>query len=186
MINGFRNLKNQRTHRVSYQIFVGEIPKGISVCHACDNPSCCNPEHLWLGTHKENMQDAGKKGRMSRIVKIKGENNGRSKLKTKEVIEIISMLKSGMKTQDIASKFKVSNFCIIAIRYGNNWNHVDKGIFEKKSMKGEKNPSRKLKKDDIEEIRRLHKEGVSQKKLGEKYSVSVSTISLIINLKTWV
>lgn len=51
-------------HRVAYAIKFGEIPKGAFVCHHCDNPPCANPDHLFLGTQKENMQDAARKGRV--------------------------------------------------------------------------------------------------------------------------
>jgi hypothetical protein len=59
--NGKR--RNGLAHRLVYEKFKGPIPKGKEVCHACDNPRCVNPEHLWHGSHGQNQKDAHDKGR---------------------------------------------------------------------------------------------------------------------------
>ena len=84
------NRKTILAHRFSWKFYKGEIPKGLEVCHRCDNPKCVNPDHLWLGTHIENVEDTVRKGRN---VSFKGEANGASKLTQKQVNEIRDMSK---------------------------------------------------------------------------------------------
>jgi len=66
---GSRGQPNDRAHRITYRHFRGEIPDGMFVCHTCDVPSCCNPDHLFLGDRADNMKDAAKKRRICTIGK---------------------------------------------------------------------------------------------------------------------
>ena len=73
-----RKTMHLRTHRVAYEVYVGSIPEGMLVCHTCDNPSCCNPDHLWLGFAADNNRDTREKGRIN---PAKGDNHWRKKSK---------------------------------------------------------------------------------------------------------
>jgi hypothetical protein len=111
------------THRVSYAHYKGEIPSGMQVLHACDVPSCCNPEHLWLGTHQDNVDDKMRKGRhvAGRHTKSRGSNNGNSKLAETEARAI----KFGrMSYAETAKTFGVSKSLVFAIRKGKAWKHL--------------------------------------------------------------
>jgi hypothetical protein len=114
---------NILAHRLSYKVFKGDIPDGMLVCHACDNKKCCNPKHLWLGTHHDNNQDCLMKGRNSGG-HGPGEINPASKLKEKEVLEIRKKLSEGIRPYLIAKEYKVKNYCIYAIRDRITWRHI--------------------------------------------------------------
>jgi len=96
-----------RAHRVAYQLTHGEIQEGLLVCHTCDNPPCCNPSHLFLGTVQDNVNDKMKKGRINPCY---GENNKNCKLSDMQVAEIRRRYSSGNENQtELARAFGVSN-----------------------------------------------------------------------------
>lgn len=71
IVNGYGQLnlgkgKMANAHRFSYELYIGDIPKGMFVCHKCDNRKCCSPFHLFLGTNEDNMKDASSKGRLTK------------------------------------------------------------------------------------------------------------------------
>lgn len=66
-----------KAHRYSWELHFGPIPDGLVVCHSCDNPSCVNPSHLWLGQQHQNVADRDRKGRHR---PLRGQDNGKSKL----------------------------------------------------------------------------------------------------------
>lgn len=106
--------KHQRTHRVAWLLMRGEIPHGMLVLHHCDNPRCCNPEHLYLGTQADNMRDMVERKRRKGIGC--GEKNGRSKLTQEQASEIRLLYASGqISQQKIANQFGVSQFAVSAI-----------------------------------------------------------------------
>lgn len=103
-------------HRVSYRLFIGEIPAGIFVCHRCDNPKCVNPKHLFLGDSMANFRDAQSKQRHAF-----GDRHGRRKLSEKEAIEIKA---SNLKGRTLAKEFKVCPATISLIRNNKIWSHL--------------------------------------------------------------
>lgn len=116
--------KNILVHRLSYMIFKGEIPKNKFVCHSCDNRVCCNPNHLWLGSHKDNSRDALKKGRLNlsgltyRLTK--GGKSPSSKLEP-YISEIRKRISNNERIVEIAESYNVSPQAIYSIKHGKTW-----------------------------------------------------------------
>lgn len=104
----------------------GEVEKGKEVCHKCDNPACINLEHLFLGTHQENMQDMVNKKRNK---PMKGELNGNSKLAEKQIKELIS-LKGKQNISELARKYGIDRKTTRDILKGKLWNHINLELLE--------------------------------------------------------
>ncbi len=103
-------------HRLVYQLTKGAIPSGMVVMHKCDNPACCNPNHLTIGTPKDNTRDAVRKGRMAF-----GQRHYHSVFTEDDVREI---RQSSEPTASLMKRYGVSRGAIDGIRDGRNWRHV--------------------------------------------------------------
>lgn len=108
-LDGYGNFwsenRSEKAHRFSYLIHFGEIPKGKSVLHKCDNPRCVNPDHIYIGTQSDNMKDRSARGRID----LKGIKNPNCKLSTEQVLEIRHLRNKEKWTQSrIAKKFSIA------------------------------------------------------------------------------
>jgi len=120
------NRKMYGAHRTIYGICYGEIPYNLEVCHKCDNPSCCNPSHLFLATHADNMKDMVKKNRQAHNNPCfqEGEKHPRSSL-TNTDVEIIKLkLKQGFSQTMLSQIFNVGIHTIHYIKTGRTWKHI--------------------------------------------------------------
>ena len=111
------NRERIRSHRLSYLHHHGEIPEGLVVRHKCRNKHCVNPDHLEVGTQKENIADKVRDGTDDR-----GEKSVRAKLSTDQVLDIRS--RTGQTQQAIAKEFEVSHHTISRIRRRETWTHI--------------------------------------------------------------
>ena len=110
---GGRKGKLLSAHRISFRLFNGPIKKGREICHRCDNPKCINPNHLFMGTHEENMADFASKLR-----------HPNSKFTPEEIVDIRRRYASGESSRRIASEFGVSHKTILYIKSKKGWKHV--------------------------------------------------------------
>ena len=122
------NYKIYKAHRISWIIHNCDIPEGLLICHTCDNPSCCNPKHLFLGTAKDNTQDMIKKGRYY-TGNHKGLNtgikNGNTKLTEEQVLEIRQKYIPWEYTQKmLADEYGVGITIISYIINNKSWKHI--------------------------------------------------------------
>ena len=129
----------------------GAIPTGYLVMHSCDNPPCCNVDHLFLGTHAENMADRNHKGRTAKGDRngsrtmphrlrrgdtsgarthpeaiLRGSQKPQSKLKEADIPEIFRMSEQGMSDSAIGKRFGVYTATVWRVRHGRNWKHVSR------------------------------------------------------------
>lgn len=113
---------NEYAHRVAYRLTNGLIPAGMHVLHSCDNPPCCNPAHLRIGTHRENMADMFSRGRANRPT---GERQYKARLTAAIVVELRRRARSGESQCAMARALGVSEPTVNNAVTGVTWRTVD-------------------------------------------------------------
>lgn len=130
----FGRHRTLRSHRVAYLLHYGLWPGELLVCHKCDNPPCCNPHHLFLGTSDDNIKDAVKKGRMisgdqwqakhPNHVK-RGSQNHTSKLTEAQVLEIRERVaKKEMPQYQLQKIYRICQRTMYLIVHRKSWTHI--------------------------------------------------------------
>lgn len=114
--------KNHRAHKVAYELTYGDVPEGLVVMHTCDNPPCCNPAHLKVGTFAENTEDMVRKGRLNPPI---GERQIRAKLTAADVRRIRDLASTGMTHAAIGDMLGVSQSAVTRVVRKNSWKHID-------------------------------------------------------------
>lgn len=113
---GYGQFNGLRAHRFSYEVARGPIPSGMMVCHACDNPPCVNPAHLWLGTAADNQRDAFSKGRkVSPSAGRVGELAPDARLTNAQATEIRARSAAGETQRALAREFGISEAAVYQI-----------------------------------------------------------------------
>lgn len=181
--------KTVTAHRAAYAVFRGE-PGDLHVCHRCDTPACVNPDHLFLGTAKDNMADKARKGRSA-----KGDTHG-SKTRPERVrrgashgmailaeADVVAIRLSGLSDDELAVAYGVS---VSTIEYARlrGWRHVAVAASKRplRTVRGAENPRAKLTEQDVRDIRASSETLV---KCAERYGVHFSLVARIRKRLAW-
>lgn len=114
---------SRRAHRYAYERVHGPVSEEFQVCHRCDNPSCVNVAHLFVGTGSDNMRDAHRKGRAANPV-FHGEEHGMAILTERKVLRIRERIAQGARQVDVARSMGVSPELVYRIKKRIIWKHI--------------------------------------------------------------
>jgi uncharacterized protein (DUF433 family) len=161
-------------HRFIFELYYGKITNNLVVCHNCDNPGCCNPTHLFLGTVADNMKDMVNKDRS-----CYGQYNGNSSLTEENISEIIENIISGVykNKHQIADDFNVDVHCIQDIFREYTWTKITSTIPNFNIAKSMLDSRKKLPDELVNQIINDLRLGLSHKQIATKYKIAKTTVS---------
>ena len=167
----------RRAHVLAWEGDRGPIPKGLCVCHKCDNPGCVNVDHLWVGTNEQNTGDRVRKGRSNAD---RGEDQYASRLTAAQVLEIRASNEAGVV---LGRHYGVSHKTISGIRRGKSWKHIDTAVTAPMgAARGERAGKAKL---SAAAVRAIRASTESLSAAAARYGVAAANISQIRHRKTW-
>ena len=148
-------------YRFAWELVYGPIPDGLIVCHSCDVGHCCNPAHLFLGTYKDNMEDAARKGRMPR-----GDKNG-SRLHPERI----------RRGENHPARIHNNSY----YRRGENHPSRSRDYF----ARGSAHHNAKVTEDAVREMRQLRTLGTTLETLAQRFGITAVTVSKIVRHEAW-
>lgn len=180
---GFKGKEMIATHIALLVIDGVDVPSGMEVCHCCDNPKCVNPNHLFIGTHMDNMRDMSNKWRASRW---------KAKLTDDQVREIRILKKRGCSNSSLGLQFGLDETTISNVANYRSYGWVDPENLTRSPLcknvliKGEGHGVlARLTPDDVRKIRQMKLDGYLHKDIAVMFKVGLTVVTNIINYKKW-
>lgn len=165
-------------HRFAWFLSYGD-PGQLFICHHCDNPPCCNPSHLFIGTAQDNTTDC-----VLKLRHVHGEAVHTSKLKEADIYAIQEKRREGASIQSLATEYDVTLASIVFVLTGRTWKHITNPTRNPPGRLHCSNPNATLTPDDVLEILSL-RGTVTCTMLAKKFGVHISTIENIFAGNTW-
>lgn len=185
--HGHRNNVHFYAHRAAYESQHGEgSAAGWVIRHTCDNPPCCNPGHLLIGTHADNMADMVERGRRNAVF---GERVNTARMSECDVLEARRLAAAGSPVVDVARMFSLEYGAMRALIKGQTWRHLPGAVPNPTKAIGRYAPpairGKLISIDDVRSIRSALSEGQSGRALAKTYGIHPATISAIKTRRIW-